>query len=113
MYQLYGIPNCDTVKKAKKYLDQNNISYEFINFKKTPPTKELILSCKSYLGELPINKRGTTYRKLKDQFESLSEDDQIHLMIEESSVIKRPILFNKKKVCSIGFSLEEYQSQVK
>ncbi len=108
MYKLYGIPNCDTVKKAKKHLDESGTSYEFINFKKEAPTKKFLENCKSLLGNYPINKRGTTFKKLKSDFENASETELISLMIENSSVIKRPILEKDNKIIGVGFKNGEF-----
>jgi len=108
MYKMYAIPNCDTVKKAKAFLDKNKIAYDFIDFKKTPLTKQLIQSWKEYFGELPVNKKGTTYKKFKEEFESLSETAKVDFMIEQSSIIKRPIIEKNGKVLAIGFDEEQY-----
>ena len=108
MLKMYAIPNCDTVKKARAFLDTKKIVYEFIDFKKTPPTIDLVNKWIDFLGELPINKKGTTYRKLKEQFIELSPSRQIDFMIANSSMIKRPILENKNKTIAIGFDEEVY-----
>jgi arsenate reductase len=60
MISMFAIPNCDTVKKARTFLEQNKIDYEFIDFKKNPPTKTQIKAWADYFGELPINKKGLT-----------------------------------------------------
>jgi len=108
MYQLYGIPNCDTVKKAKKSLEKNGVEFDFIDFKKTPPSKELIKRWKQKLGELPVNKRGRTFREVKELYESSTEASQIKLLIEKSSLIKRPLLEKNLKPIYMGFNSEEY-----
>lgn len=108
MYQLYGIPNCDTVKKAKKNLESNGIEFEFIDFKKNPPNRELIKRWKLKLGELPVNKRGRTFREVKDIYESSTEPNQVKLLIEKSSLIKRPLLEKNLKPIFIGFNSEDY-----
>jgi len=101
--KVYGIRNCDTVKKALKKLDASGIEYDFVDFKKTPPTKELIKKSKSFLGELPVNKRGTTFRKIKSDYETADEVTQIQLLIENSSAIKRPLVEMKNKIIAVGF----------
>lgn len=108
MYQLYGIPNCDTVKKARKNLESNGVEYEFVDFKKTPPTKELIGRWKKKLGELPVNKRGRTFREVKESYETATETKQVSLLIEKSSLIKRPLLEKNKKPIFMGFDSEDY-----
>lgn len=105
---MYAISNCDTVKKARAYLDKKKIAYEFVDFKKTPPTKELIEKWADFLGELPANKKGLTYKKFKDEFEMLSSAKKIDLIIANSSMIKRPVLESKGKTVAIGFNEEIY-----
>lgn len=106
--KLYGIPNCDTVKKAKVHLENKNIDYEFVDFKKNPPTKKLIKEVQLFLGELPVNRRGTTFRKIKDIYEEASEKEKIEILIVNSSSIKRPILVKDEKICAVGYDVNEY-----
>ena len=108
MYTVYGIKNCDTVKKALKKLDQMKISYEFFDFKKSPPTKELILRWRDFMGMWPVNTKGPTYRKIKDDFEKASDAKKISILVEASSAIKRPILEKKNKVLCAGFDEDIY-----
>lgn len=108
MITMYAIPNCDTVKKARAFLDKKKIAYEFIDFKKTPPSKELIKKWSDFLGELPANKKGLTYRKYKDEFEALTPAKKIDFLIENTSMIKRPVLENKNKTLAFGFDEETY-----
>ncbi len=112
MYKLYGIPNCDTVKKAKTYLDEKGIDYDFINFKKTPPTKKDITKWKKFMGELPVNKRGTTFRKLKEEFEGGSAASKVELLISNSSAIKRPILELGEEVLGVGFDASQWSESL-
>lgn len=108
MLTMYAIANCDTVKKARKHLDSQKIPYHFYDFKKTPPTIDLLKNWSEYLNELPVNKKGTTYKKYKDQFEALSEKDKILFLIEQSSMIKRPIMMKDSKVLAVGYEEEIY-----
>ncbi len=110
---MYGIPNCDTVKKARKFLETKKVDFEFVDFKKTPPTKAWIESVKKSIGELPVNKKGITYKKFKDEYEQLSEEKKIHFLIEHSSMIKRPILEKSGKILGLGFSEDEYKKWIK
>ena len=83
---LYGITNCATVKKARLWLDENNIAYQFVDFKKTPPTAEQL---KYWLASIPldtlINKRGTTWRKLTPEQQAFEQkvNDTIALFGED------------------------------
>lgn len=109
MYTVYGIKNCDTVKKALKFLDDNNVAYEFVDFKKMPPTKDLISRWKTFMGDWPVNKKGPTYRKIKDDFEAATEAKRIALLIESSSAIKRPLVEKKGKPVVAGFDLDVFK----
>ncbi len=105
-YTLYGIPNCDTVKKTKKALEARGVEFEFIDFKKAPPTKELLKRWGEFLGELPVNKRGTTFRALKAAWEEGSEASRLKLLSENPSAVKRPILEARGKVLMMGHEPE-------
>lgn len=107
---MFAIPNCDTVKKARAFLTANDITYEFIDFKKSPPSAEQIRTWGDFLGELPINKKGMTYRKHKDEYEQLSVEQKIEFIIKNTSLIKRPVLVRDSNVIALGFSDEQYKS---
>jgi len=109
MVTLYGIPNCDTVKKARKLLDEKKVSYDFINFKKEQVDLTMINRWKKFMGDWPINKKGRTYRQLKDKFEGSTDAMKIKLIKQNTSLIKRPILEKGKKVMCLGIDLEIYK----
>jgi arsenate reductase len=109
MYTVYGIPNCNTVKKALTHLDKRKIAYEFINFKKTPPTQKLLKQWKDAFGDWPVNKKGPTFRKIKENFEAASAAQKYKILTESSSAIKRPILVKKDKVICFGYDEENYE----
>lgn len=108
MYKIYGIPNCNTVKKALTHLDSKKIKYEFINFKKEAPNKDLIKSWKDAFGDWPVNKKGPTYRKIKDEFEAAGAPQKYKILCETTSAIKRPILTKGSKVVHFGYDEEIY-----
>lgn len=108
-FKMYGIPNCDTVKKARTFLEKNKINYDFIDFKKTAPTTEDIKRWEKHFGELPANKKGPTFRKIKEDFDSATPVKKIQLLIDNSSAIKRPILEKNSKVVCIGFDEKTYK----
>jgi len=112
MLRVYGISNCDTVKKAKAFLDNEKIDYEFIDFKKNPPNKKSLSIWASFAGELPVNKKGTTYKKVKDEYESKNESEKIELILSNSSMIKRPIFERDNKVICLGFNEEELRKNI-
>lgn len=91
--RLYGIPNCDTVKKARRWLDDNNVDYEFHNYKKIGIDSDTLEKwCGDHGFDSLINKRGTTWRKLEQaDKDSLTQKKAIALMQSNTSLIKRPI----------------------
>lgn len=111
MYKIFGIPNCNTVKKALTHLESQNIEFEFINFKKQPPTEELIKAWKEAFNDWPVNKRGTTFKKIKDEFENATPKEKVQILIDNSSAIKRPILMKGKTVKAFGHD-EDVYSQI-
>ncbi len=108
---LYGIANCDTVKKTKKLLKANGTEFEFYDFKKQEPTEAMLKRwIKEFGAELVINKRGTTWRKLDESEQAKAEQgqkQQVELLLANTSMIKRPIIEAKgKKNPLIGFNKE-------
>ena len=112
MYTIYGIPNCNTVKKALTHLDKQKISYEFINFKKVPPTQSLLKDWKVAYDDWPVNKKGPTFRKIKEQFERANASEKYKILIENSSAIKRPILVKNTKPICFGYD-EDFYNKLK
>jgi len=110
MYKVYGIPNCNTVKKALTHIEKCGVEFEFINFKKQPPTKKLIKEWKSAFGDWPVNKKGPTYRKIKEEFEAASAAEKSTLLMETTSAIKRPILTKGDVVLCFGYDEEVYDT---
>lgn len=106
---LYGIPNCDTIKKARKWLDAKGVEYQFHDYRKDGITAELIDEFFQALGwQNVINKRGTTYRQLSpQQKENLNETNALPLLLEQPAMIKRPIL-RIEKLLYVSFSTDDY-----
>ena len=112
---VYGIPNCNTVKKAVDWLKHNETTFEFHDYKKKGITIEKLNEWSKELGwEALINKKGTTWRTLpaEEQQKITSEKAAIELMIEKPSVIKRPVIEGGKKLV-IGFDEPAYKSAFK
>ena len=111
MVTIYGIKNCDTMKKARHYLDNNGVAYTFHDYR-TDGVPETDLE--SWIAELGtdalINRRGTTWRKLPDTLkESLTDKSAVRLMCETPAVIKRPLLdLGDRRI--LGFKSSEYDS---
>ncbi|MFT5134224.1 MAG: arsenate reductase [Gammaproteobacteria bacterium] len=108
---LYGIKNCDTIKKAKKWLDGNGVDYQFHDFRSEGIDRKLIDSwLKQVEWETLLNTRGTTWRNLpNDLKEDISKTKAIKIMLENPTIIKRPVLSVKNKIY-VGFKDEEYKS---
>jgi arsenate reductase len=107
--QLWGIPNCDTMKKARTWLDSHGVAYEFHDYKKEGITREALTGWAKVVGwETLLNRAGTTFRKLPDEARSdLGERKAIDLMLAQPSMIKRPVLEHGKKLL-VGFSPAVY-----
>lgn len=108
---LYGIPNCDTVKKAQKWLLQNNIPYTFHDYRKNGLDKALITTFMDKLEwtEL-LNKRSTSYRQLTEQQKAaLTAETAAALFIELPTLIKRPLLAHNSNYL-LGFKVENYKN---
>ncbi|OYZ11299.1 MAG: arsenate reductase [Bdellovibrio sp. 28-41-41] len=112
MYMLYGIPNCNTVKNARTYLENKKIPFEFIDFKKYTPTENNIRQWSKKFGGLPVNKSGLTYKKYKDVYEKLTDTGKVKFIQENTSMIKRPILTDTTHVLAFGFSEDLYADVV-
>ena len=109
--QLYGIPNCDTVKKARRWLEANGLDYTFHDYKKEGADAGKLASWSDAAGwEVLLNKRGTTFRKLDDADKAdLDRDKAIALMLQHPSMIKRPVIEHDGGVL-VGFSEEAWTS---
>ena len=91
---VYGIPSCDTMKKARKWFDNNGISYDFHDYKKAGIDRKSLHGWSKQLGwKALLNRRGTTWRKLDDSVKAdIDETRALDLMVEHTSMIKRPVV---------------------
>ena len=104
-FQVYGINNCDTVKKALVYLNNHDVNYQFIDFRKHPISRQMLVKMVESVGwELLINKRSTTYRSLSEEEKSNINYD---LVLKLPTLIKRPVLIQGEKTM-VGFSEQQY-----
>lgn len=93
--KVYGIANCSTVKAARAWLEARKLAYEFVDFKKAPPTADLLARwCRTFGWETVLNRRGTTWRQLPPAAQARVRDEKsaIALMLEKPTVIKRPVI---------------------
>ncbi|XOV77861.1 MAG: ArsC family reductase [Aestuariibacter sp.] len=110
MLTIYGIKNCDTIKKAKKWLDENSQPYQFHDYRVDGIDKNWLINAVENLGwDLVLNKRGTTYRQLSDeQKQQLESPAGIDLLVTNPAMIKRPILQQDDKML-IGFKVPQWE----
>jgi len=110
MYTLYGIPNCDQVKKARNWLEQYQIPYQFHDFRKQGLTRELLEFFEAQVGwEVLLNKQSTRWRQLTtEQKSKIGLETALQYMLETPTLIKRPVL-NTGTGLIVGFKTEVYQ----
>ena len=116
MLVLYGIANCNTVKKARDWLAANHVAYVFHDFKKQGISAELL---ENWLSQQPhsklINRAGLTWRGLDDATKNSIVDDAsaMQLMQAKTSLIKRPLLVKDSKIICLGFDEASYEELLK
>jgi arsenate reductase len=109
--RLYGIPNCDTVKKARAYLGEQGVAHEFIDFKKTGvPAAPLDRWLAAVGWELLLNRKGNTWRGLDDAVRARVSDaaSARQLMVEHPSAIKRPVVEWSNGQVTVGFNAAQW-----
>jgi arsenate reductase (glutaredoxin) len=110
---VYGIPNCDTVKKARTWLEAHGVAFAFHDFKKAGVNAPML---EAWLAQVPldtlVNRRGTTWRALDDARKAAAETPAgaIALMLDKPSVIKRPVLVIDTDVAALGFDEARYRA---
>jgi len=112
MLHVIGIKNCDTIKKTKRWLTENEVEFEFIDLKKEPLTIDEIKELEFKVGlDVLVNKRGTTYRNLGLKDKNLSDQEMIQALQENQSMIKRPVLVLDEAVL-VGYDEEAFKNFV-
>ena len=108
---LFGIPNCDTVKKARNWLEARGTAYQFHDYKKTGIDAETLSGWVSEVGwESLLNRAGTTFRKLPEEAKcDLDAVKAIALMVEQTSMIKRPVVTGTGRLL-VGFKAAEWEA---
>ena len=113
----YGYPKCSTCRKAKKWLESNDLNFEEVNIAEAPPTEEVLRQIIAASG-LEIKKffnvSGMKYRELnlKDKLPTMTDDEKVSLLSSEGMLIKRPIVYGDGKA-SVGFKEEEFENMWK
>ena len=110
---IHGIKNCDTMKKARAWLDAKGVAYDFHDYKTLGIAKDKLKGWSDKLGwETLLNRAGTTFRKLPDaDKEAITEKKALALMLAQPSMIKRPVLELGGKLL-VGFKPETYRKEV-
>lgn len=110
MNRLYGIPNCDTMKKARAWLAGHGIEYTFHDYKKAGIDEATLQAWVDQVGwEILLNRRGMMWRKVPQAVrDNIDESGAIRLMLETPSIIKRPVLDTGDGL-HVGFKPEQYQ----
>jgi len=112
---VYGIPNCNTVKKALDWLKANQIDFEFHDFKKKGVSAEKLTEWFNTFGwEKVINKNGLTFKKLsKEEQNSIDNADAaLNYLLQNTSAIKRPVVEVENKAILIGFNEDSYAQEI-
>lgn len=114
--KLYGIPNCNTVTKARAWLAEHQANVQFHDFKKDGVDEALL---ESWLAQMPweklVNRAGMTWRNLDEQTKASIQNNAsaVKLMMDKPSVIKRPVLVEDGKILALGFDEATYQKLLK
>ena len=110
MATIYGIKNCDTMKKARAWLDKQGVAYDFHDYKTAGVERDRLERwCKKAGWEIVLNRAGTTFRKLPDKSKAaLDEKKAVTLMLDQPSMIKRPVLDLGGGKLLIGFKPDLY-----
>jgi Spx/MgsR family transcriptional regulator len=111
---IYGIKNCDTMKKARAWLEGHGVDYVFHDYKTVGIERERLEQwCKKVGWETLLNRAGTTFRKLpEDEKASVDARKAVQLMLEQPSMIKRPVLDLGGGKLVVGFAPENYRAMV-
>ena len=114
--KIYGIPNCDTIKKTLDWFKVNKIDYEFHNYKKDGITAAKLKIWFNQVGmDVIINKKSTTWKALtiEEQQAMAHEKEAIVIILKNESIIKRPVIEQNEKVLMVGFKPTDYDQKLK
>ena len=113
MIKVYGIKNCDSVKKALKFLKQNKLEHELYDFKHAPVSCEKIQAwAKSVEMKQLFNTRGTTYRTLQLKDLNLNDEQKVSWLCKENMLIKRPVIEYSQDKVLVGFDEDLYTEEL-
>lgn len=111
MTRIYGIKNCDTIKKARKYLEQQQLPHQYIDYRQDGISRALLAEFMQQLSwQQLLNTKGTTYRALSDaDKQDMTAEKAVQLMLAQPALIKRPVL-EHNGIYHLGFSEQQYQT---
>jgi Spx/MgsR family transcriptional regulator len=111
MTRIYGIKNCDTIKKARKYLEQHQLPHQYIDYRQDGISAELLADFLQQLDwQQVLNNKGTTYRALPEaDKQNLTQEKAVQLMLAQPALIKRPVLEHNGRYY-LGFSEQQYHN---
>jgi Spx/MgsR family transcriptional regulator len=112
---IYGIPNCDTIKKTINWFKENHIDFDFHDYKKSGITKERLTAwCKQVGWETILNKKSTSWRELSaiTQGKVTNAAEAIKLMMQNNSIIKRPVVEQNKIIIFVGFDKTKFEQKL-
>jgi len=112
--KIYGIPNCNSCKKAIAWLEENNVEYEFINTKDHPPDREAIASWVETLGNKAMrNTSGKSYRAIGEEKKTWTDQQWIKAFSEDAMLLKRPLFVKNDRAALVGFRAKEEEIKEK
>ena len=112
--QVYGLSNCDTCRKARKWLDRFSVAHDFIDYREHPPSPDTLAEWKEHLGgwDLMVNKSSTTWRNLSPHRKSPGSDAEWRLLLREyPQLIRRPLVITGDGVVSQGFTDQGFKQR--
>ncbi|WP_413739095.1 ArsC family reductase [Sodalis sp. RH21] len=111
-FTLYGIKNCDTIKKARRWLDERRVDYRFHDYRRDGVARAMLQGFIDRAGwQALLNTRGTTWRKLSEEQRQAADGaaGALELMLSQPAVIKRPVLEDVNGRLLVGFNPDDYQ----
>ena len=109
---LYGLKNCDSCRKARRWLDANGVEHDFIDLRDDVPSLSTLKAWHEALGDGLLNRRGTTWRALSDSDRMRAETHLPNLLLQHPALIKRPVLATPEKLLS-GFDEKTWEKAIR
>jgi arsenate reductase len=105
---VYGIKNCDSMKKAFRWLEANEVLYNFVDFKKDPPSADAVETWLEGVGDALVNTRGPSYRQLPDDVKNrFTDQTRVQAIVDKPTLIKRPLMVNGDAM-TVGFNPDQW-----